>query len=186
MRTGWSSLALAVLCAGALRAQDRVAVVTGADAPAVERYAAAELSAYLSKLFGIRDAPVTVDPQSASAAVLLLVGSPRSNALIKQSPAAARFDGLGEQGIVVERTTLGARPAIVVGGGSPRATLWAVYDLVERYWGVRYLLHGDVLPARTRFHLPDAHLRMEPLLPVRQWRVANEFACGPASWGLAD
>ncbi len=186
MRTGWSSLALAAWCAGTLLpAQDRIAIVTGADAPAVERHAAAELSGYLSKLFGIRAVPGTAAPESAGT-VLLLVGSPRSNALIKQSPGAVRFDGLGEQGIVVERTTLGARPALVVGGGSPQATLWAVYDLVERYWGVRYLLHGDVMPPRTSFRLPDAHVRMEPLLPVRQWRVANEFACGPASWGLAD
>ena len=188
MRTGWNSLAFAALSAGALWAQDRVAVVTAADAPALERYAAAQLSGYLSKLFGIRAEPVTAVPERAG--TILLVGSPRSNVLVKESPAASRFDGLGEQGIVIQRTTLGAglgaRPAIVVGGGSPQATLWAVYDLVERYWGVRYLLHGDVLPPRSRFRLPDAHVRMEPLLPIRQWRVVNEFACGPASWGLAD
>ena len=35
---------------------------------------------------------------------------------------------------------------IVIGGGSPVATLWAVYELVER-WGVRYLIDRDVYPA---------------------------------------
>ena len=27
---------------------------------------------------------------------------------------------------------------------------------------------------------------MEPVLPIRQWRVINDFACGPESWGMAD
>jgi hypothetical protein len=27
---------------------------------------------------------------------------------------------------------------------------------------------------------------LEPLLPVRTWRVINDFACGPESWGMSD
>ena len=74
---------------------------------------------------------------------------------------------------------------LTVGGGSPPATLWAVYDLVER-WGVRYLLHEDVLPAPAKFKMPAFDLKQEPILRVRQWRVINEHAMGPVSWGIAD
>lgn len=176
--------ALSFLIASLLAASDPVAVVVGERAPDVERYAADQLCEYLSKLFGIRTRPATSVPPTAES--ILLVGSPQTNDLIRQSKASARFAGLGSQGIVVERSVHGGKPALIAGGGSPPATLWAVYDLVERYWGVRYLLHGDVLPPPGTFTMPDAHVRMEPLLPVRQWRVVNEFACGPASWGLAD
>lgn len=171
------------MLAATMSAADRVAVVAGENAAAVEKYAAAELLGYLSKLFGVRAQMSTTVPNDSTA--LLLVGSPRTNTLIASTPAAALFRDLSPQGIVIERTSIGKQPAIVVGGGSEAATLWAVYDLVERYWGVRYLLHGDVLPPRSRFQLPEAHVRSEPLLPTRQWRVVNEFACGPASWGLA-
>jgi hypothetical protein len=58
--------------------------------------------------------------------------------------------------------------------------------LVER-WGVRYLLHGDVLPEDPgEFQLPEKDVVLEPLLPVRQWRAVNAFLCGPESWGMAD
>ena len=64
--------------------------------------------------------------------------------------------------------------------------MWAVYELIER-WGVRYLLHGDVLPdVPGEFHLPKEDIVIEPKLRVRQWRVIDDFACGTESWGMAD
>jgi len=52
---------------------------------------------------------------------------------------------------------------------------------------VRYLLHGDVLPEnRAEFRLPEINAVIEPNLQVRQWRVINDFACGPESLGMAD
>ena len=60
-------------------------------------------------------------------------------------------------------------------GGSPRACLWAVYELAEQ-WGVHYLLHGDALPKKPgRFRLPDQDVVQEPVLRIRQWRVAQRF-----------
>ena len=40
---------------------------------------------------------------------------------------------------------LEGRDCLIIGGGSPQATLWAVYEFVERA-GVRFLLEKDVLP----------------------------------------
>ena len=69
---------------------------------------------------------------------------------------------------MLKRAVLDGKPALIIGGGSPRATLWAVYELVER-WGVRYLLHGDVLPdPRGPFRLPEKDVVLEPLLRVRE------------------
>lgn len=85
------------------------------------------------------------------------------------------------------------KPALIIGGGSDRATLWAVYELVER-WGVRFLLDGDVFPDDrggdtsdcVNIRLPERQVVREPLLPIRQWRVINDFVCGPECWGIAD
>src|SRR5207244_2278313 len=112
---------------------------------------------------------------------LFLVGSPLSNPLIGK----AEFPAVSDQGIVLKSARVNQRPALILGGGSPRATLWAVYAAVER-WGVRYLLHRDVLPPPSAFQFPQWNIIEEPALRVRQWRVLNEHAMGPISWGIAD
>jgi hypothetical protein len=161
-----------------------VAVVLGTHPSEIEAYAGAQLCSYLKELFGLSVHPVSTVPRSAD--TIFLIGTARTNPAIQFVAGNARSGQLSNQGILLKRGKLGGRPALAVIGGSPRASLWAVYELVERYWGVRYLLHGDVLPARRTFQLPDASLKLEPNLRVRQWRVVNEFACGPASWGMRD
>jgi len=161
-----------------------VAVVIGPSAGELERYAANELCGYLSKLFGIKARPVTSLTESAQ--IGLLVGSPQTNPSVQAALGTDGWPKLTDQGLVLKPGRIGGKSVLVIGGGSPVATLWAVYELVER-WGVRYLLHGDVLPEKAgRFRLPEREVTLTPTLTVRQWRVINEHAMGPVSWGLAD
>ena len=149
-----------VLCAAGLSADStgsRVVVVVGERAPDVERFAASELCGYLNKLFGLTVQPTT--SLDASASAVFLIGSPASNALIK------KFPKVGEQGIVIQRAQT-TTPTLIVGGGSSSATLWAVYELAER-WGVRYLLDRDALPAKSAFRMPSLNVVMEPIFRVR-------------------
>ena len=166
---------------------DYLAVVIGSDAPELERFAADELCGYLEKLFGIQTRPTT---GAAVADVLLLVGSPTTNPAIQQIASSSNsFPELSDSCFVLRCVQPDAehaeRTAVLIAGGSPQATLWAVYELVER-WGVCYLLHGDLLPEPRDFEVPDLDVVMEPELTIRQWRVINDFACGPESWGMAD
>ncbi len=149
----------------------------------MEQFAASELCHYLEKLFGIRIQPTTTPPNSSG--VLLLVGGPESNLAVKQATAREPFPKVTDQGIVLLHTKLGKQPALIVGGGSPRATLWAVYELVER-WGVRYLVDRDVFPERVgQFKLPELDVVMEPLLRVRAHPTLQDFASSGESWGIA-
>ena len=161
----------------------RVDVIVSENAPELERFAAEQLCDYLEKLFGIQTRPAS--SPSAEAETLFLVGSLDTNVAAQGAMKADVFPPISEQGFILRRVQCQELPSLVVRGGSPRATLWAVYELVER-WGVRYLLHGDVLPAPRTFHLPDLDVVMEPTLPARQWRVINDFACGPEAWGMGD
>lgn len=171
-------LAFALPCL-TVTANDSVAVVTGLHAPETEKFAAKELCAYLNKLFGVQASPNDSIP--ATAKEIFLIGSPVTNPLIAKSD----FPTSSDQGIVLRSTRAGKHPTLIVGGGSPRASLWAVYHLVE-HWDVRFLLHGDVLPAQRPFNMPTLNVSKEPTLQVRQWRVVNEHAMGPVSWGIAD
>ena len=161
----------------------RVVVIVSENAPELECFAAEQLCDYLGKLFGIQTHPIS--SVSAEAETLFLVGNLDADAAVQSTMEKSTFPPISEQGFILRRVQCQGRPSLVVRGGSPRATLWAVYELVER-WGVRYLLHCDVLPAPCPFHLPDLAVVMEPTLSVRQWRVINDFACGPESWGMAD
>jgi len=161
-----------------------VAVVLGPAASELERYAAEQLCGYLDRLYGVKSSPTAASPDAAE--IGLLVGSPASNPAVTEALGPSGWPKLSDQGIVLKRGKLNGKPALVIGGGSPKATLWAVYELVER-WGVRFLLHGDLLPREpVRFQLPDEDLVLEPKLRIRQWRVVNDFAMGPESWGMAD
>ena len=161
----------------------QVAVIVSENAPELEHFAAEQLCDYLEKLFGIQSRPAS--NVSAEADVLFLVGNLDIDVTVQQTAEGAPFPPVSEQDFILRRMQFQGCPSLLICGGSPRATLWAVYELVER-WGVRYLLHGDVLPAPAIFHLPDLDVVMEPMLSVRQWRVINDFACGPESWGMED
>ena len=61
-----------------------------------------------------------------------------------------------------------SKPSMAIVGGSSAATLWGVYELVERY-GVRYLLSGDVYPEKRQdFHLPEIDRVFEPVFRAVQ------------------
>ena len=158
-------------------------IVIDPDAPEMEQFAASELGRYLQECFG---AEVSIGREAVdSAEVLFLVGSPATNPAVRRATTRRAFPEVSDQGLVLRRLRQRGRRAFLVGGGSPRATLWSVYELAER-WGVRFLLHGDVIPRRRTLWLPDVNDVMEPEFPIRQWRVVNDFACGPESWGIAD
>ena len=173
-----------------------VAVVVGKQAPALERFAAHELCDYLKKVFDIEATLAT--SLNKQYQLVLVIGNPQTNTSVSAVLGDNPWPPLTHQGIALLPGGMGKVPVLVVGGGSPQATLWAVYELVER-WGVRYLLQGDILPELSRltadlqpkeitaaFRLPAQNIVLEPNLPVRAWRVINDFPMGPEGWGMDD
>jgi hypothetical protein len=169
---------LLVCCAAAgfgavsLQAQGpSVTIVTGSDAPELESYAASELSGLLKTLF---KAEVTVSAGKANdgAKILIFLGTPQSQPAVK----AVLSSDLGPQGHIVKSTPKG----LVIGGGSPVAVLWAVYDFGYAN-GMRYLTSGDFPPIQApAFTLSGYDVAMKPARETRAW-VSTQ-----ASWGAAD
>ncbi len=149
-------------------------IVTGPNPDPIVAFAAAELARYARDLFGVA-AAVNARPAAATASVWLDAGG--SGLAVPDDP----------QSYTLRRFT---QPAggdhLLAAGGSPAATLWAVYELV-RGWGVQFLLSGDLLPdAPGPLRLPAADRTCTPNLHTRCWRLINDFVCGPESWGLAE
>src|SRR5690348_9232245 len=105
-----------------------LAVITGERAPALEFYAAQELCRYIEPLFGNYAFFSTSVSQMANA--IFLIGTPKTNPLIGEALGRRGFPAVSEQGMVLRTVKFRNRPTIVIGGGSPRATLWAMYELV--------------------------------------------------------
>ena len=165
-----------------------VDVVIGADAPPLEQLAAQELADQFRRLFA---AQVTVgaEPRGGDRP-RVLIGSPRTNPAVREA-VGDRWPQLSDQGLVIRSLKVtdanGAEvPGLVVGGGSPVATLWAVYELGHRH-GIRYLSRGDIFPGVSQtIDLTGLDIVLEPTLRTRTWRTINDFCIGPESWGQAD
>ncbi len=178
---------LVLVAAGLLFAEQatagpRVDVVVGSKASELERFAASEVAVQFKKLF---DADVNISDQvTAGSDPLIVIGSPTSNSALQS--LGATWPKLTDQGHVIRSIQLGNRKAIVAGGGSPVATLWAVYEL-GHHFGIRYALYGDMYPAEpVELKLDGIDVVLEPALRVRTWRTINDFPIGPESWGLAE
>ncbi len=160
-----------------------VEVVVGPAASELEQLAARELSGQFERLFG---ATVSTNRSLAeNAAQVVIVGGPDSNPAVKEA-LGDRWPEVSDQGIVIRSFQRGEQQGVVVGGGSPVATLWAVYELGYLF-GIRYVLREDIYPVTPiPFKLDGFDVVMEPNLRTRTWRTINDFAIGPESWGLAD
>jgi hypothetical protein len=173
------------LCSAICLAQPAspVTIVIADNAPALEKLAAEELQGHLDKLWGMQ-AKIAAK-SSASGGAEILIGSPATNPAVKAAIGDA-WPARSDQGIVVRTVPAKNGTQLVVGGGSPVATLWAVYELGHQ-WGIRYQLHGDAYPAESpKFRVDGWDLVQEPNLRSRCWRTINDFPIGPESWGIAE
>jgi len=164
-------------------AADSVTVIVAKNAPELEQFAARELSTQFKRLFDANVNLTSDVPNDAGPFVLL--GSPKTNPAINVV-LSDKWPEVSDQGVVLRSVRHKDKQALVVGGGSPAATLWAVYELGYRF-GVRYLLREDIYPnTPIPLQLDDFDTVEEPELRTRTWRTVNDFPIGPESWPLKD
>lgn len=135
-------------------------------------FAAEELQRYVRRLFGFHP-PICCGESGGDAATSILLGGEVN-------------ESLSEQGYVIRPIAHNGKPALVVAGGSPRATMWAAYEIVAN-WGVHFLVQGDVFPEEAGpFHLPDVDAKQEPVFPHREFRVVNDITNTTVYWSLDE
>jgi len=160
----------------------RVQVIVAPTAPRLEQFAATELRTIVERLFEVHCA--LSDTIGTDATATILLGSPSTNPTLGDAIGQG-WPKLSDQGLILRRLK-SPNPMMILGGGSPVGTLWAVYEFGERL-GIRYLTHEDVFPPKRKFDsLPDWDLVLEPNMRTRCWRLVNELADGPVSWSLAE
>lgn len=156
-----------------------VTIVKGPDAPRLEELAAEELKNALVSLF---DATVTLTDVPVEATHRILLGGPATNPAVKEAMGASWPADLGEQGHLVKSTPDG----LVLGGGSPQATLWAVAELAHLN-GIRVVPDSEYLPiVKPAFTLQGYDAVLKPTEEVRAWRTLGTAPDSQASWALDD
>lgn len=163
-------------------AEQFVQIVHGKGAPSIEVFAANELADLLKRATSDVTTQVA-DHASDKSAITVCIGGPQTNPLTATS--FKDWPQVSDQGIVILSRDDGS--VCAVGGGSPAATLWAVYELGHRL-GFRFLPRGDIDPLEKKPAIDFSEYDgvLEPQLRSRTWRTINDFAIGPESWALEE
>jgi len=152
----------AVLAAGPLTiARDgvsRAVVLVAADATGSEKFAASELATFLTQATGTT---INIVSKAERGAVRLLVGEKAARLADRRFRAL----GLGEEGFVIR--TVGND--LILAGGRPRGTLYAVYTFLEdevgcRWWSTKV----STIPKRPTLTVADLDIRFVPQLEYRE------------------
>ena len=172
LRLSLAALSLASIAAGpawagmklAVRGRSVARVVVAPGASETERFAAQELALFLHIVTGATF-PVVEDPGPAGGR--LLVGL----AVAGLAAPDLAGSGLAPEEIVVRS----AAGDIVLAGGSPRGTLYAVYTFLEDVVGCRWWTGtASRIPWRPSLSIGNVSLRYKPPLEYREpyWYVA--------------
>ncbi|MBN1505521.1 MAG: DUF4838 domain-containing protein [Sedimentisphaerales bacterium] len=137
--------------------QAKAIIVIAADAPEPEQYAAKELADFLGRITGARfESAGQVKPNASC----LLVGPEAA----KWADEPVSTDGLGAEGIVLK--TVG--DDLVLAGGQPRGTLYAVYSFLEDRLGVRWWSSTEsTIPSQPTIVVDALSIRYVPPLEYR-------------------
>ncbi len=165
-------------------------IVTAAEASGAEQLAAQEVRRYLylrtGHLLSVRPAGEKLTGAEA-AIVVANQDSPLVNALLATPgvPATARSP-LGPEEFWLRTLKIGRREVWLIAGGSDTATLYGAYRFAELL-GVRFYLHGDVVPdARLAGGVPAMDEQSSPLFAVRGIQPFHDFPEGPDWWNTDD
>ncbi len=156
--TGWWTNAARGDLVIAENGQARATIVVADDAIAPEKHAASELASFLKQVSG---GTFAVADKAGQDKPRLLIG-PGAATL---ADASFTTDGLGHDGIVI-RT---AGNDLILAGGRPRGTLYAVYTFLEDHVGCRWWSSKvSTIPKRPTLKVGDLNVRYVPILEYRE------------------
>ena len=154
----------------------RAVVVVDDAAPVYEKHAAAELTNFLHQVTG---ATFVLTNTSASATNRLLVG-----------PTAARLadpgfttNGLGPDGIVIRTVT----NDLILAGGRPRGTLYAVFTFLEDDVGCRWWTSTEsTIPSRPTLAAAETDRTYVPVFEYRDVYWKDALGDPNGDWGVRN
>lgn len=142
----------------------KVTIVAAKGSSIPVRHAAKELKTHLKEVTG---ADLALDLEGTAASPRILVGA-KSAALVDPQFS---IEGLGKEGIVIQ--TIG--DDLILAGGEPRGTLYAVYTFLEDHVGCRWWTGtAGTIPHKPTLSFDSLDVRYVPPIEYREpfWECA--------------
>jgi hypothetical protein len=179
------SVSVLASCQGSKKS---MVIVTSKDPSPLETLAAREIRRYVYLRTGIL-APIAQRADLTAGrrdtiAVLTKDRLPTAGGIAPELRRKA--EGLGEQEYLLKTVPRGRKSVILVIGGDGTGTLYGAYRLIENL-GVRFYLHGDVIPDKPApAELPAIDELGKPLFRLRGIHPFHDFPEGPDWWSRED
>ena len=175
-------------------------IVSPREASWMEQLAAREVRRYIYLRTG-RLLPMMTEPKGALPGGNLILVARKDRSLVRTGADADLIASLGslapqsyrlktianQRAPAVRRSSSTAGPRLLlVTGGDDAGTLYAAYRLAELL-GVRFYLHGDVIPDEpVEWKLPELDEHGAPLFALRGIQPFHDFPEGPDWWNRDD
>ena len=163
-------------------------VVCVARASFAEKLAAGEIRRYIYLRTGTLLPVVVADagaPVRYPAGSIILIGAkdrPEIVAMACDAACKSAINGLQPQQYLLKTTVISNNNVLLIIGGDPAGTLYGAYAVAEKL-GVRFYLHGDVVPEkRIPCELPVMDEIRKPLFALRGIQPFHDFPEGPDWW----
>ncbi len=164
-------------------------IVVSEDATGLEDFAAREVRRYLYLRTGKLTEVSAASKAAPGQAGLIVVGRkdrPMIKDLVWDPAAKLSLATLKAQEFWLKTLLVKGRRVWVIAGGDDVGTLYAAYGFAEAL-GVRFYLHGDVIPDdRLDLPLPVLDDREMPLFDLRGIQPFHDFPEGPDWWNRDD
>ncbi|MHB1456889.1 MAG: hypothetical protein ACYC0V_08255, partial [Armatimonadota bacterium] len=168
-------------------AQSAITILSPRDASKMETLAASEVLRYTYLRTGAMPKIVTSGKQIPDQSIIVM----RKGHFIPTSSIDAKtrasIGGLKPQQYLLKTISgpKGSKTVLIIGGDDV-GTLYGAYRYAE-YLGVRFYLHGDVVPdARIEPSLPTLNEIGNPLFDIRGIQPFHDFFEGPDWWNTDD
>jgi hypothetical protein len=160
-------------------------IVCAKDSSYAEKLAAKEIRRYCYLRTGDL-LPIVDDLKAGEGRYRIVVGTKDRSvvqSLLNDKAIKKSVDDLKAEEYILKSPLTKERNVLLVVGGDPLGTLFGAYRLAE-HWGVRFYMHGDVLPdEKIAF---DDHLVLDetrrPLFATRGIQPFHDFPEGPDWW----
>ena len=162
-------------------------IMCSSQTSGVERLAAKEVRRYLYLRTG-KLLPIVHYVSSLDFDAGLIVIASKDREIIKRIQdknigLASSITSLKPQQYQIKTLKSGNNPLVLICGGDEFGTLYGAYRFIEHF-GVRFYLHGDVLPdKKISLQMPDLDEQGKPLFELRGIHPFHDFPEGPDWWG---
>jgi len=142
------------------------------DSP-LERHAAKEFSGYAAEITG-RKLEVSSAALVGDGKAIVSVGKNALTETLLHKGLVQLPADTGTEGFVVRSAEADGKKYLVLLGGSPKATLYAVYHYLESVCGVGFFGDGEHIPRLAALPIEGINISEQPRFPFREYMMDCE------------